>query len=515
MAQTETLLQTLAAKLPLLLSTAGLLLAVFLAQVLLKENPLANLPVALDDLPSDEKRRQAYLTRAKDVYTSGYKKFKDRVFRIITSNKYHVLIVPPKYLNELKNLPDDTVSFDGAIEQTMHAKYTKLEIGHKLIPYIVKSNLTPSLVRLNPTIAEEVQESFRREMPECDDWTPVNINYKLLRIVAMVSGRVFIGPELSRSEEYVDAAINYTIDLMRAREAVDTMRPWLRPFLANRLPEVKKLNERLAQADAFIRPIVEDRRKLSKEQAPDDMLQWMLNGQSEKFGGEYKTETLARLQLGISFAAIHTTTMTTTNAFYNLAAFPQYVSVLRDEVREVLAQHNNTFTSPALQAMKKLDSFIKETMRVNPAGFASFQRRVNKPFTLSNGQVIPADVMIEVPGHAIAQDPEFFVNPDRFDPWRFYDIRQKAREQGAVEEAAQNQFVSVNPLVLTFGYGRHACPGRFFAANEIKMIIANTILMYDMKLMDGHDQRYPNIEFGVSSIPDPTKELLFKRVEIA
>lgn len=74
MAQTETLLQTLAAKLPLLLSTAGLLVAVFLAQVLLKGNPLANLPVALDDLPSDEKRRQAFLTRAKDVYATGYKK---------------------------------------------------------------------------------------------------------------------------------------------------------------------------------------------------------------------------------------------------------------------------------------------------------------------------------------------------------------------------------------------------------------------------------------------------------
>ncbi|KAK0736574.1 cytochrome P450 [Apiosordaria backusii] len=515
MATTETLLQTLAAKLPLVLSTAGVLLAVFLAQVLLKGSPLANLPVALDDLPSDEKRRQAYLTRAKEVYSSGYKKFKDSVFRIITSNKFDVIIVPPKYLNELKSLPDDTVSFDGAIEQTMHAKYTKLEVGHKLIPHIVKSNLTPSLVRLNPTIAEEVQESFRREMPECDDWTPININYKLLRVVAMVSGRVFIGPELSRSEEYVDAAINYTLDLMHARRAVDTMRPWLRPFLANRLPEVRKLNERLAQADAFIRPIVADRRKLKKGEAPDDMLQWMLDGQSERFGGEYKTETLARLQLGISFAAIHTTTMTTTNVFYNLAAYPEYVSVLREEIRDVLAQHNNTFTSAALQAMKKVDSFIKETMRLDPAGFSSFQRRVNKPFTLSNGQVIPANVMIEVPAHALAQDPEVFENPSQFDPWRFYNIRQKAREQGAVEEAAQNQFVSVNPLVLTFGYGRHACPGRFFAANEIKMIIANTILMYDMRLMDGHEKRYPNIEFGVTSIPDPTKELLFRRVQIA
>lgn len=202
--------------------------------------------------------------------------------------------------------------------------------------------------------------------------------------------------------------------------------------------------------------------------------------------------------------------------FYNLAAYPHYIPELRDEIRRVLDEHGGVFTTSGLQAMKKLDSFIKETMRLNPSSFATFQRKVNKTVTLSNGQVIPAGVVIQIPADAIAHDPEVFPNPDQFDPWRFYRLREEARSTGKAEEAAHHQFVSVSPENLTvclpvlfsinnipltlfqFGYGRHACPGRFFAANEIKMVIANFILAYDMKLPDGVIERYPNIAFGVT-----------------
>ena len=85
---------------------------------------------------------------------------------------------------------------------------------------------------------------------------------------------------------------------------------------------------------------------------------------------------------------------------------------------------------------------------------------------------------------------------DEFDPLRFYRLRTQAKDEGLVEKAANNQFVSVNQSSLTFGYGIHACPGRFFAANEIKMILAHALLRYDVKLVGSETKRYPNIEFA-------------------
>jgi len=171
---------------------------------------------------------------------------------------------------------------------------------------------------------------------------------------------------------------------------------------------------------------------------------------------------------------------------------------LRDEIRTVLAEHGGVMSTPALQAMKKVDSLLKETLRFHPLSAGSFERKVLRTFTLSSGQVIPAGTVIEVPVHAIAHDPGVFPNPDQFDGLRFYKLRQEARENGEVEAAAQNQFVSVSQSSLTFGYGRHACPGRFLAANEIKMIVAMALLMYDITLVDGAEKRYPNLEFGAT-----------------
>lgn len=194
----------------------------------------------------------------------------------------------------------------------MHAKYTLIDVGNKALPHTVKTSLTPALPRLSPSLSDEVRSSFLSELPDCSEWMSVNITHKLLRIVAMVSGRIFIGPELCRDEAYLDAAINYTIELMNARNAVDQMPPWKRPFAAHRLPEVRALMQRLKQADDFMRPVVEARKKLGAEEKPDDMLQWLMENQG-KFGDD-SSEKLARLQLGLSFAAIHTTTLTATNA---------------------------------------------------------------------------------------------------------------------------------------------------------------------------------------------------------
>ncbi|KAF3761191.1 cytochrome P450 [Cryphonectria parasitica EP155] len=463
---------------------------------------LAALPVIGTELGNEEKRRQAYLQGARKLYYAAYDNFKNGLFkgaaRLTTSRNANVIVVSPKFLPELNKLPDSVVSMEAAVDDAMETKYTKIESHVPIIPHTVTGKLTPSLTRLNPTIARETAEALELEMPlrEFTNWQEVNIHEKLLRIVGMVSGRIFIGPELCRSEEYLDAAINYTMDVMKAQRAVQRMRPWMRPFLANTLPEIKHLNQRLNEAQAFLKPLVDRRQKLhaekpDSEDGPDDFLQWMLDSQ-DKFT-DPASRNFAKVQLGLSFAAIHTTTLTATNAFYNLAAASEAVkNELKEEAVQALSENDGVFTSKCLQSMKKLDSFLRETLRMTPASMASFQRKLLQDVRLSNGQVVPKGATIEIPAVAVNNDPEIFPNPEEFDPFRFSRIR----EEGKAGAAALNQFVSVNQTSLTFGFGRHACPGRFFAANEIKMILANTLIRYDVRMPGDNAARWPNLEFA-------------------
>ncbi|KAF5024477.1 hypothetical protein F66182_3417 [Fusarium sp. NRRL 66182] len=524
---------TLAADRWLILATSlTVCIAAVLSPSIVRVIRLWNIPTICEEIGSVEKRRLAYLGGAKKLYTAGYQKFKDGVFRITTSRTSPILVISPSFLPELKKLPDTVLSMDAAVDETIEAKYTKVETSVPIIAHTIKAELTPSLSRLTPTIAKEISQVLGLSIPSTEDWAEVNIHHSLLRIVAMVSGRLFIGPELCRSEQYLDAAINYTLEVTGAGRAVQTMRPWLRPFLAPSLPVVKKLHQRIAEAEAFLEPVVSQRIQAMADpsyEKPDDFLQWLIDGK-DKFQDK-NSQNLAKVQLGLTFAAVHTTTLTGTNAFYDLAAMPELREEIRQEVREALSESGGIFTSNALQAMKKMDSFLKETLRVHPASMseassrgpqaftdtnltASFQRKVLKPFTLSNGQAIPTGVIIEIPAVGVNADSDVFPDADKFDPLRFYRIRTQAKEDGSAEKAANNQFVSVNQDSLTFGYGRHACPGRFFAANEIKMILAQALLRYDFTLVGPATGRYPNMEFANMSIPDPSRKLLFKALEL-
>jgi cytochrome P450 len=116
----------------------------------------------------------------------------------------------------------------------------------------------------------------------------------------------------------------------------------------------------------FLTPVVKQRLQLLEDgvKRPDDMLQWFTD--SKRYKGAVDVDKIARRQLATSFAAIQPTTSASTNALYTLATIPEFVAELRDEIREVLAAHNGCCSSKALYSMKKLDSFLKESLRFHP-----------------------------------------------------------------------------------------------------------------------------------------------------
>ena len=53
-------------------------------------------------------------------------------------------------------------------------------------------------------------------------------------------------------------------------------------------------------------------------------------------------------------------------------------------------------------------------------------------------------------------------------------------------------------------------PGRFFAANELKALLAFIVTSYDFKLAEGGS--YPeNLYIAENIVPNPTAELMFRK----
>jgi cytochrome P450 len=55
-----------------------------------------------------------------------------------------------------------------------------------------------------------------------------------------------------------------------------------------------------------------------------------------------------------------------THALFDLAAKPEYLKPLREEVEELIKREG--WTKAALEQMHKLDSFVKESQRLHPVG---------------------------------------------------------------------------------------------------------------------------------------------------
>lgn len=110
------------------------------------------------------------------------------------------------------------------------------------------------------------------------------------------------------------------------------------------------------------------------------------------------------------------------------------------------------------------------------------RRSVTQDFKLSNGTVIRKGQMV-VTDSTHMWDSEYYEDPDKFDGYRFLRMRRVPGKEN------QGQLVSTSAEHLGFGHGQFACPGRFFAANEIKVLLCHLLLKYEWKLAPGPDPK--------------------------
>jgi len=159
------------------------------------------------------------------------------------------------------------------------------------------------------------------------------------------------------------------------------------------------------------------------EDKPNDMLMWLM---SEAKGVERSLEGVARRLLLINFASIHATSLTLTLVLYRLLANSEYIEPLREEVDAVIREEG--WTKAGIDKMHKMDSFLRESQRLDSLTILGSMRLTLRPLTLSNGMTIPAGVLVAIPTSATHRDEITYPNPDEFDGFRFAKVKGMQRE---------------------------------------------------------------------------------------
>jgi hypothetical protein len=382
----------------------------------------------------------------------------------------------------MKKAPDDVLSVIETMNEFIQPEYTLdfLDNDDQYHTEIIRSKLTRNIAATFNEVREEIIMAMDDLIPTHEgEWVKVPIQETIQRVVCRATNRIFVGAPLCRNYDYQTLNITFAVNVMKSALII---RMFPKPLRRIVFRVISNLPSLIQQDIVFIRPMVEERFATMEEYGedwdkPNDMLMWLM---SEAKGVERSLKGVARRMLHVNFASIHTTSLTLTQVLYRLLANPEYVEPLRKEVDAVIKEEG--WTKAGIDKMYKIDSFLRETQRLDGISTSSMGRFTLRPLKLSNGMTIPARTFVAVPACATHRDEIYHSNPEEFDGFRF----AKLREEGDTT-TSKYQAVSTSKEHLPFGLGRHACPGRFFAVNEVKALFAYILTTYDIKLEEGKE----------------------------
>jgi sterol 14-demethylase len=223
----------------------------------------------------------------------------------------------------------------------------------------------------------------------------------------------------------------------------------------------RKRDIALARLQEIVGDAVRERR--ASGAVSNDMLQIYMNAEYED-GSKLSEKEITGMVIWFMFAGHHTSSNTATWTLLEICRHPEYQGELKEQI-DRLYEHEKLLSMNAQRDIPLLEGFMRESLRVHPP-LNTLTRRVLYDFVYKDYK-IEAGKNVMVCPHVAHRLPEYFPNPEVFDPKR---------------PAPENVFATI-----AFGGGRHKCIGNAFALLQVRTIFCALLHDYDFELTQPHD----------------------------
>ncbi|XP_036150399.1 cytochrome P450 4C1-like [Monomorium pharaonis] len=180
------------------------------------------------------------------------------------------------------------------------------------------------------------------------------------------------------------------------------------------------------------------------------------------------TDSDIREEVDVFIAAAYDTTALAVS--YTLSLLAEHKDIqdcVRKEVDAIMQESQGKLTVQSLQNLQYLERCIKETLRLYPSAY--FILRVTSEETQLNSYLIPAGTMIHLSIYGVHRDPNYWSNPEIFDPDRFLPENIRNRHPYSY---------------IPFSAGPRNCIGQRFAMLEMKAMLAPLIHNFYLEPVD-------------------------------
>ncbi|KAL3462038.1 cytochrome P450 [Aspergillus heterothallicus] len=467
----------------------------------------------------------------------GYANFSqshNEPFEVLAPDSRYVFISSEKHVRELDAAPDTVLSLQAASRQMLQPRYTMHGFnwfdrrGTEGVGFVraMRTLLTNNIPQLLPDLSVMIKTMFRdmlQQHPIVNGSRHSPVYYVIQRLVVLTNAFSFFGEELARNEVFMASALRYIEETILCAEILRLMpRPLVPLFGA---PIQRRLRSH-ATIYAELLPIAEQRcrdrdlaklghevpKHLSKYQA--DCIQWIMETSPRK--APYSPKRIVHELMAIWFGSVHALTTTITFAIHDLCLHRDYMEPLRAELGAEYDQFLETG-----RGLPLLDSFIKESARLTPVESMSTRRQATAPFEFSDGTKLAVGDWACTPVKAIMQSEALYPSPLEFHGFRFIDpavapnaymnsIEKDCKARSALFKVAQptpSGLCDADNSWHVWGTGRMVCPGRYYAAAVMKLILAQVIVEYDCRLADPAARRW--FTWRSTMLPNPRTKVVF------
>ncbi|XP_023235804.1 cytochrome P450 3A2-like [Centruroides sculpturatus] len=242
-------------------------------------------------------------------------------------------------------------------------------------------------------------------------------------------------------------------------------------------------------------------RKSNPQIQRDDFVQLLMNATYDKQKENDKTCVMKKSlstdevvinMMNFVLASYESTTSTLTFALYMMAKYPEIQEKVRKELNSINTNEEEVKNS-FLRGIPYLDQVINETLRYYTIVRVLVTRTITGEIKW-NSKTLPKNLVLQVAAYQLHHDPEYWENPETFDPDRFLPHNKQ----------------KLNPMIFqAFGYGPKNCIGMRFAYLSLRQIFTRLLTKYKFEICEETETLIEGYEHIVLK---PVNELILRAI---
>ncbi|KAL5473738.1 hypothetical protein EMCRGX_G028273 [Ephydatia muelleri] len=328
-----------------------------------------------------------------------------------------------------------------------------------------------------PVFNECVDTFLERLRPHADGKTEVSMKEAFQEATLDVISKVAFSSDFSKTWDSKRLGLKYatnselshlsSVSFKGIQKSFMTTFPSLFPLLHPK--ETEMYHEAVGAMRRIGRDCIEKRIKAvtSGEEVPNDILTQTL--QTSIADKSVDMETLVDDFVTFYIAGQETTANTLSFAIILIQQHPEVLDSLLSEIADVIGDRKEV-TADDLNKLKYTEQVIQEVLRMYPPASMMTKESPKGGVTLCS-YYVPEGTPMSFVTALMCRNPEYFNDPDTFDPSRF-----------DAEKTRPGPFI-----YFPFSVGHRSCIGRHFAMIEAKVILTRLLQTFKVSLPPSYE----------------------------